>query len=159
MKQRSLGTPDGKRSTFSLDEQAWAALDILAADEGMSSKAWGERALLQAAGEKNMTAALRAAIMEGILARSILQERAELAHDTSAIGMELSGQCGDEDFNDDLSAATVEFTFQGMGFELKSGLNENGQVCFWIRDNVRGGTHLIIPTPFTADQWQEASGT
>lgn len=151
-----ITTPEGKRSSATLDPQTLAALSKLAEPEGITPRQWAERAIREAGDTNNATAALRAAIMDALLAGFVFGDRA--TPDPAATGFEQANTPDDRDFADMVTAAQINGTVDLIGCTVMAGVNECGNVAFYIRNGWRDGLNMTISTPMTPEEWTERMG-
>lgn len=151
---------EGRRRGIRLDEGTWQAIDWLAEQRGVK---WAELArewvTLGAHGpekDDNLTRIIRSATMQCLLQETILSERADQFGGLQSPGFALAGMADDASFDESLSQAIIEATSDFVGFEISTGIDEFGRVAYWIRNGVRGGSNLILSTPFTPTQWLDA---
>ncbi len=153
--QKMIPVGKGKRIGIKLDEPTWRAVEWLAEQAGQTWQQWCAQ-VIQEAGEdsNNMTAVVRAAAMDRLLSETILADRADQMTSPQAIAMRMAGQCDDGVFREDLQQSTVESKSDCGGFTLRTGIDMYGRICYWIENGLRGGTHIIVRTPFTPEQWE-----
>jgi predicted DNA-binding ribbon-helix-helix protein len=152
-----LPVGDGKRMPLRLDTPTWQAVEWLAEQSSQTWQEWCATTLAAAGPDiANMTAAIRAAAMNALLAETIFADRAEQFSGVQAVGMRMAGQCDDKTFNDDLRQSVIESESECGGFNLRSGIDPNGRVSFWIQNGLRDGPHIIVRTPFAPEEWQKA---
>lgn len=142
----------GKRKGVRLDDGTWRALDWLADNRGQK---WPElvREWAALADDDNLTRVVRSAVMDALLAETIFNERAGL-FETQPVEMQLAGMFDHEGFEETkVLAQSIDFTFDDCGYQISSGLNEFGNVTFYLKSAMTDGVDLIISTPFTRDEW------
>ncbi|MCC4115290.1 ribbon-helix-helix domain-containing protein [Aromatoleum toluclasticum] len=157
MEQRPITLPNGKRSSIRLDEPTWAAIDWLAERSGQKWAVWCNNVIETVTEGENATAALRAAAMDGILAETLFPERAAQHADPSSVTWKNLAECGDRDFDYALEQAAKDGTIEGHadcgGFTVYSGVSEHGNVTYYIRNNLKDGSNVIINTPYRLEEW------
>ena len=158
--QRMLTLPDGKRIGLTLEGITWAAIDRLAAEGQTDWRQWCINVLKTTPDSANQTRAVRAAVTEGLMFHSFLQDRADLMRRPQPAVLALSGTFDDRDFDADLrTAQSIDGEEDYGGFSLLTGVDQFGRVCFWIRNNLRNSPNCIIPLPFTPAQINDALGS
>ena len=157
--QRMLTLSNGKRMPVRLDEPTWTAIEYLAECSGQKWQGWCNDTLSELCPGENITAGLREAAMDGILAATVFPERAVQCSSAVPTWQNL-GECDDRDFDYALEQASKHGEIQGHqdfgGFTLYSGLSEWGNVTYYVRNNMREGASVIINTPFKIDEWSNA---
>lgn len=155
MKMRTLDL-DGTKTGIRLDEATWAAVDLAAKRQGVKWTQWARAVLAADPDTDNKTGAVRAAAMQAVMEEVFRQERADQLAGFTTVGFRLAGQCDDEQFAQSLAEAHIEGEADYIGFKVRSGIDENGCVAYWIENGLRDGVHVVIPTPFKPEQWLDA---
>lgn len=157
MEQRPITLPDGKRSSIRLDEPTWAAIDWLADQAGQKWQAWCNGIITSLPTGENVTAALRAAAMDGILAETLFPERAAQHADPFAVTWKCLTEQNDRDFDYALEQAAKDGAIEGSadcgGFTIYSGVSEFGNVTFYVRNALKDGANIVINTPYKLEEW------
>ena len=134
--QRMLPLGDGKRSGIKLDSPTWQAVDWLAGQNGQTWRDWCLAIIHATKEDENITAAIRAAAMDGILMETILASRATL-----------DSMMQDEEFDAHMRSCHIDGSEEMGGFTLHSGKDEFGRHCLWFENEVKGWPNLVIPMP------------
>lgn len=152
---------EGKRRGIRLDEGTWQSIDWLAGQRGVK---WTELACEWATlgghgphGDTNLTRVIRAAAIQSLLSETIFAERADMHGSSGPIWASL-GMCDDRGFQEAMNEAEIEGAEDFVGFKLAAGVNEFGNVTFYIENNVKDCPSLIISTPFSRTEWTERQG-
>lgn len=157
MEQRPITLPNGKRSSIRLDEPTWKAIDWLADRSGQKWQSWCSDIIATIAEGENLTATLRAVAMDGILAETLFPERAAQYADPFAPTWKNLAECNDRDFDYALEQAAKHGAIEGHadcgGFTVYSGVSEHGNVTYYIRNNLKDGSNIIINTPYRVEEW------
>lgn len=145
---------DGTRTSFRFDVPTWTALDMVAAEEGISWIDWCVRAIESRPAASSKASAIRACLADALLAQHFkaLAEEAgtgprELQQDHPIVGT--GYYClDDETLAAELDSADITERndgFEGftliVGYRAKS-LGGNAFIC--IENRLKGGFHLFI---------------
>jgi predicted DNA-binding ribbon-helix-helix protein len=146
--QRMLPLGDGKRSGIKLDAPTWQALDWLAEQKGQTWREWCLAIVRATPEEENITAAIRAAAMDGILMETILANRASL--DSVAENhplLKYSAMMSDDELAEHMRSCHIDGSEEMGGFTLHAGKDECGRPCLWIENQLKEWPSLVIPMP------------
>lgn len=156
---RTLDLRDGKRTTLRFDVATWRAIETLADGDGIRWTEWARRLIAANPGAENMHAVIRSAAVEGLLAESILSQRAE---QLSAVGTVLLEGCAildDGQLAQEMEQGSVEGAPVDMiGFQLLAGVDRHNQPTIWVRNGLRDGLHVAITMPFTREEVESKRG-
>lgn len=156
--ERTLVWPGdpARRASFRLDHPTWAAIDRIAALRGQRWTQWVRELLGRHPGAVNMRAVIRAAVVDELLQNSIfsmLDERAELLAAEPPALLANSASMDDDELEEDLAASVLDGApVETTAFSVQTGTDPHGRACLWIRSNVRGGRHLVVPLEMTIDE-------
>lgn len=157
LEQRPITLKAGTRSSIRLDEPTWQAIDWLADQVGQKWPQWCNDVIETVPAGENVTAVLRAAAMKGILAASFFPERADQHGDRTSPIWRALAECDDTDFDYALEQASRHGGIEGNadhgGFTIYAGVSEFGNVTFYLRNNLKGGSNAIINTPYRLAEW------
>lgn len=156
--QKTVTLPGGKRGTVALDEASWATIDWLAKRQGKTSRQWCEQTLAATPNPGNITALLRQHALDRLLHETIYQERAEAMSDPQPVGFSLAGVCNDADFNEAVGNALIEGSCDLTSVRVLAGIDEHGQVAFYVRNLLAECDHMVISTPFRPEEWLDRTG-
>lgn len=146
--QRMLPLGDGKRSGIKLDSPTWQAVDWLAGQNGQTWREWCVAIIHATKEDENITAAIRAAAMDGILMETVLASRANL--DSIADEHPLlrySAMMNDEELAEHMRSCQIDGSEEMGGFTLHAGKDECGRYCLWFENQLKGWPNLVIPMP------------
>lgn len=148
MLQRMLPLGEGKRTAIKLDSATWQAVDWLADEKGQKWQEWCLTVVHAAEEDENLTAAIRAAAMDGILMATILSSRATLnsVADEHPL-LRYSAMMNDEELAENLRSSHIAGVEEMGGFTLHAGEDEAGQPCLWIENQLKGWPNLVISVP------------
>ncbi|GHD76933.1 hypothetical protein ACFSQE_06410 [Vogesella fluminis] len=154
-RNRRQVTHGGKRVPIELTPSEWDAVEMFAAEDGISVGNWLRLRLV----ESDATKITPAMLIRHILADRLMAAIGRRAELTPATGFEQANTPNDEDFADMVAAAQINGTVDLIGCTVMTGVNESGCVAFYIRNGWRDGLHMTISTPLTPAEWQERMGT
>lgn len=146
--QRMLPLGSGKRTAVKLDPATWQAIDWLAGQKRQTWQEWCAAVIHATQEDENITAAIRAAAMDGILTETILASRATL--DSIAEGHPLlrySAMMNDEEFADHMHSCHIDGSEEMGGFTLHAGKDEFERPCLWFENQLKEWPNLVIPMP------------
>jgi predicted DNA-binding ribbon-helix-helix protein len=146
--QRMLTVEGGKRAGLKLDGATWETIDRLATESGLSWREWCRSIIDDTPSGENITAAVRAAALDGLLMQLHAHERGpemEAMHNHPL--MRDSASLSDAELKDILKGATIQGKSDFLGFEVLFGHDEYGQDCVWIRNGLRNGHHFALVAP------------
>lgn len=152
---------EGKRRGIRLDSATWAAIDWLAAQRDVKWAALAHEWLMLGThgpeSDNNLTRVIRASAMAELLNETVFAERAEM-HASAGPLWRCLGMCDDEGLRYALGEAQgVEGHEDFGGFTLHVGASEVGKVAFYVENNLKGCPSVIVSTPFTLEQWVQAT--
>lgn len=151
--QRMLPLGEGKRTGIKLDSATWRAVDWLAGQKGQTWQEWCLVIVKAASEDENITAAIRAAAMDGILTETILASRATI--DSIAENHPLlrySNMMNDEELAEHMRSCVVDGSEEMGGFTLHAGKDEFGRPCLWFENQLKGWPSVVIPMPEKEEQ-------
>jgi hypothetical protein len=154
--QRMLPLGDGKRSGIKLDAPTWQALDWLAEQKGQTWREWCLAIVLATPEEENITAAIRAAAMDGILMETILANRAttiDSIADEHPL-LRYSAMMNDKELAEHMRRHDCQIygSEELGGFTVHAGKDEWGRYCLWIENQLKEWPSLVISMPKKEDQ-------
>lgn len=147
--QRMVPLEGGKRTGIKLDQATWQAIDWLAQQEGKAWQQWCASVIASTPESENITAAVRASAMNGLLAKTIFgEDRAEeiAAMERHSL-MRYSGILNDEQFEKEMRGATAQGWSDFGGFAIGFGHDGHGQDCVWVKNGLRNGSHFAFVVP------------
>jgi predicted DNA-binding ribbon-helix-helix protein len=149
--QRMLPLGGGKRTGIKLDPATWQAIDWLAGQKGQTWQEWCGAIVHATSGDENITAAIRAAAMDGILMETILGNRAttiDSIADEHPL-LRYSAMMNDKELAEHMHKRECQIygSEELGGFTVHAGKDEFGRYCLWIENQLKGGLSLVIPMP------------
>lgn len=151
-KLRSLDTRmgTGSRTTIRLDEETWAAVDMIAGRLGIKWSEWARGLLKRNPDASNATAVIRTATINELMASSILNDEdrgLDFATMQNHPLMRNSAPLSDDQLAEILKGATVQGHSDFGGFTVLFGHDEHGQDCIWIKNALRDRQHFAFLMP------------
>lgn len=149
-KTRSIDTGLGTsaRTSVRLDETTWAAVDLIAEQQGKKWSEWARGVLREHPDAKNATAVLRTAAVNGLMMMTVLQNRGDdLALMNDNVLMRDSASLSEKQLNSIMETVTIRGRSDHGGFEVVFGKDDAGQDCVWIINNMRDGLHFALVAP------------
>lgn len=144
----------GKRVPIELTSSEWDAVEMFAAEDGLSTGNWLRLRLAESEASKTTPAML----IRHILADRLMAAIGRRAALPPATGFEQANTPDDRDFADMVAAAQINGTVDLIGCTVSAGVNESGCIAFYIRNGLRDGLHMTISTPMTPEEWRERMG-
>lgn len=158
LETRNLAFEVGKRTTLQLEPEAWSLIDEIARVKAME---WAEWAREEAKGKPegvSRSAWLRARAMRMFreiadtrdAMEVLMQGRAESMHNDPFANPEFDEYLAllEEDrIKEHLQECLVEGTADLGGFSVHVGFDEFGRRCFWIENQLKGCSSLVISIP------------
>lgn len=146
--QRMLPLKGGKRVGLKLDPATWQAIDYLAGQRGTTWQDWCRAVIEQTAAGENVTASVRNAVMNELMAATILDGRGESVEAMAAHTlMRENTALNDSQWSEIMKMATVQGSSDFGGFTVFFGHDDSGQDCVWIRNGLRNGLHFAFIYP------------
>lgn|GEM_PF-6483383 len=145
---------DGQKKGITLDASTWRGIDWIAEQQGVKwadlARAW----IAERPTEQNMTRAVRAGMIDTLMAYPIFEERAQQMDEQSdrfdPLRERLQEVHQDEAFTYALEQAEKHGQVFGHypfgGFNITTGVSEFGNVTFYIENGVKGCPNAIIDT-------------
>jgi predicted DNA-binding ribbon-helix-helix protein len=153
-----------RRATFHFDTATWAAVDQIAAAQGMRWSQWVHELLEQHPGAVNMRSVVRAAVVQELLDNSmfsLVAERAEQLAEPAPALLACAAVMDAEQLAEDLAASTPDGApVDLVTHSVQTGTDPHGCACIWVRSHVEGGAHYAIPLQTTiAEQSARLAGS
>ena len=142
---RNFTAESGARSGIRLDASAWAAVDEAAAEAGLPWAEWVKQAIASHPNASTMTTAVRMAITEFGLRRSIIYERAEAVSQGQHPLLRDAVQLDDAQLHQLMKECEIEGSVDCIGFALHIGREPSGRTILWIENGLKNGTSVGIP--------------
>lgn len=145
---RMVPLGQGKRQPIRLDAPTWQAVDWLAGNAGQTWQQWCGSVIDRTPEDQNFTAAIREAAMSGILAETILAQRASLDSIADRHPLLLNSSMMDDiELADHMRSCEVWGMEDLGGFKLHVGRDEFCRPCIWIENGMKDWPSVVLPMP------------
>lgn len=141
---RTAAVSEQGRTSFRFTPDEWDQIDRAAHEAGKPWTEWAAAAILLRP-HKSKAAAIRAVLLDNLLAASVLQDRPDSTEAMEANEfMRYSGQLQDDDVTELLRGADVQGKTDFGGFTLHYGIDQHGRDFTLIENNMRNFPHIAF---------------
>lgn len=143
-RMRTLEVAGGKRTGIRLDSATWQAVDWISEQHGKKWADWAREVIRKNPGADNMTALIREAAMETLLAETIFSSRGQdLAKMEGNALTRNSAALDDRQLDEFLKVAIVQGESDFVAFRVIFGNDEHGRDFLAIRNGMRDLLHFV----------------